>query len=137
MKNKKIMSEFLNSLNKNKKLTKFFKIIFNYQELYDYNYISRIINHKDYVILDIYDNVLKNRFNRYIFDFKNNDYVLKINDDDDVIVSYICIKNITNPENNLLKFGYLFKLGNNEMIEFANTFLTNDIVDILNSVIKK
>ena len=63
--NREVLSEFLYSLEEEKKLTKFLKIIFKYKVLHDYNYISRIVVSKESVILDIYDNILENRFNRY------------------------------------------------------------------------
>ena len=52
--NREVLSEFLYSLEEEKKLTKFLKIIFKYKVLHDYNYISRIVVSKESVILDIY-----------------------------------------------------------------------------------
>ena len=39
--NREVLSEFLYSLEEEKKLTKFLKIIFKYKVLHDYNYISK------------------------------------------------------------------------------------------------
>ena len=64
--NREVLSEFLYSLEEEKKLTKFLKIIFKYKVLHDYNYISRIVVNDKSVILDVYDNILENRFNRHI-----------------------------------------------------------------------
>lgn len=134
----KIMSEFLNSLDKNKKLTIFYKIIFNYEVLNDYNYISRIVNNNNnYIIIDIYDNVLDNRFNRYIFDFKNKDYIIDVKSDGDVIVTRICVNGEYTPDSNLMKLAYLFSnRNNNNMLFYAKTFLPEDIVIILEKNIK-
>lgn len=137
MKNKKIMSEFLDSLSKNNKLTLFFKIVFNYKVLNDYNYISRFVNKRDYFIIDIYDNVLDNRFNRYIFDFKNDNYVININSLDDVIVTSICVNGSYFPSNNLMKLSYMFSKHNQDIIAYGKNFLPDEILNILEDIIKK
>lgn len=131
MKNKKIMSDFLNSLIKYNKLTEFFKIIFNYKVLNDYNYISRFMNKKDSIIIDIYDNVMHNRFNRYILYYVNKEYSINIKSEGDVIVTSICINANYDINNNLMKFAYLFSKNNKDIIKYAKTFLPNDIVNIL------
>ncbi len=131
MKNKKIMSDFLNSLIKYNKLTEFFKIIFNYKVLNDYNYISRFMNKKDSIIIDIYDNIMHNRFNRYILYYVNKEYSINIKSEGDVIVTSICINANYDINNNLMKFAYLFSKNNKDIIKYAKTFLPNDIVNIL------
>ncbi len=138
--NREVLSEFLYSLEEEKKLTKFLKIIFKYKVLHDYNYISRIVVSKESVILDIYDNILENRFNRYIFDFENKNYIYNVDDKDDVFVTSICINNLTEDNiygNNLLRVAYIFKLDTKNMIGYAKEIFTNDIVSILEKVIKK
>ena len=137
--NREVLSEFLYSLEEEKKLTKFLKIIFKYKVLHDYNYISRIVVNDKSVILDVYDNILENRFNRYIFDFENKNYIYNVDDKEDVFVTSICI-NITEDNiygNNLLIFAYIFKLDTKNMIGYAKEIFTNDIVSILEKVIKK
>ncbi len=136
MKNMKIMSEFLNSLVKNKKLTLFYKIILDYKILNDYNYISRIVKEKNYIIIDIYDNILDNRFNRYIFDFQSNNNSIDIKCDNDVIVTKICVNGKYKPNNNLMRLAYLFSNNNHNIMEYAKTFLPDDILILLENILK-
>lgn len=131
MKNKEIMSEFLNSLNKKNKLTAFFKIVFDYEVLNDYNYISRFVTRDDEVIIDIYDNVLDNRFNRYIFNFKNREEVINVNDNDDVIVTVINVNAKYVPWNNLMRLAYLFSDYVMDKYSYAKVFLPDDILYVL------
>ena len=102
--------------------------------------MSRIVVNDKSVILDVYDNILENRFNRYIFDFKNKNYIYNVDDKEDVFVTSICINNLTEDNiygNNLLRFAYIFKLDTKNMIGYAKEIFTNDIVSILEKVIKK
>ncbi len=133
--NREVLSEFLYSLEEEKKLTKFLKIIFKYKVLHDYNYISRIVVNDKSVILDVYDNILENRFNRYIFSFTKGGYDFKLVEDKNVFVSYINILNLYDSDNKLLKFGYLFRIRKNKMIDYAKTFLTDEIVKCLEEVL--
>lgn len=137
MKNRKIMSEFLNSLNRNNKLTSFFKIIFNYEVLNDYNYISRFAEIGDSFIIDIYDNVSDNRFNRYIFNFNQKDFSKMVKNDGDVIVTFICVNANYVPLDNVMKLAYMFSNHNNDIAMYARTFLPDDIIDILLKIVEK
>ena len=69
MNNKLYMFRFLSNIQKSNLLTDFIKNIFNYNELHDYNYIFRMSNADNKIIIDIYDNISDHRFNRYIFWF--------------------------------------------------------------------
>ena len=62
------MIKFINEIINREMLTEFIKEIFNYENLFDYNYIFRMVDKDNFIIIDIYDNVSKNRFNKYIFD---------------------------------------------------------------------
>ena len=71
---------------------------------------------------------------------KNNNYIYDVDDKDDVFVTSICINNLTEDNiygNNLLRFAYIFKLDTKNMIGYAKEIFTNDIVSILEKVIKK
>lgn len=134
-----LMKEFIETIDRRKLMTQFIKNMFNYQELYDYNYLFRIKEKGNMIVIDIYDNVSNNRFNRYIYCFSPGKYMIKIEEKDNVFVNYINIMNIDkdNYENNIIKLGYLFKLKKNKMIEYAHKFLSDEVVDILSEILKK
>ena len=134
-----LMKEFIETIDRRKLMTQFIKDMFNYQELYDYNYLFRIKEEGNMIIIDIYDNVSNNRFNRYVYRFSPGKYMIKIEERDNVFVNYINIMNIDkdNYENNIIKLGYLFKLRKNKMIDYAHKFLSDEVVDILNEILKK
>lgn len=134
-----LMKEFIETIDRRKLMTQFIKNMFNYQELYDYNYLFRIKEEGNMIVIDIYDNVSNNRFNRYIYCFSPGKYMIKIEERDNVFVNYINIMNIDkdNYENNIIKLGYLFKLKKNKMIEYAHKFLSDEVVDILSEILKK
>ena len=136
MNKKDMLYTFIKEIEKNKLLTLFIKNIFDYKNLHDYNYIFRIINEKDAVIMDIYDNISDNRFNRYIFCFNNKNYKNKVSDNN-VFVTYININKLTDSDNKLYKLAYLTKLNSDEIIEYANSFLDIKLVNILINIIKK
>ena len=69
MNKKNMMREFINIINNRKLMTDFIKNIFDYDNFNDYNYLFRMIEEDNGIIIDIYDNVSDNRFNRYIFLF--------------------------------------------------------------------
>lgn len=139
MNKKVLMKEFIETIDRRKLMTQFIKNMFNYQELYDYNYLFRIKEEGNMIVIDIYDNVSNNRFNRYIYCFSPGKYMIKIEEKDNVFVNYINIMNIDkdNYENNIIKLGYLFKLKKNKMIEYAHKFLSDEVVDILSEILKK
>lgn len=139
MNKKVLMKEFIETIDRRKLMTQFIKNMFNYQELYDYNYLFRIKEEGNMIVIDIYDNVSNNRFNRYIYRFSPGKYMIKIEEKDNVFVNYINIMNIDkdNYENNIIKLGYLFKLKKNKMIEYAHKFLSDEVVDILSEILKK
>ena len=136
MNKKEIFREFISYINTNGMMTKFIKNIFNYENLFDYNYLFRMVDYDDKIIIDIYDNISDNRFNRYIFLFLKQEYDFNVLEEGNVFVNYICIPNISNPYNNLLKLAYLFKIDNSLMLEYAKTFLDNEFVNILKNIIK-
>lgn len=88
------------------------------------------------IIIDIYDNISSNRFNRYIISFKENDKGYSIQEMDNVFVTYINVFKIDNPDNMLLKFCYLFTLELDKMVEYARTFLDLDMVLCLEEMLK-
>ena len=137
MNRKNIMRDFINQINDCKLMTLFIKNIFDYECFFDYNYLFRMIDGGSELIIDIYDNVSDNRFNRYIFSFDNVDYVLKIKEIENVFVNYIGVLNVIDCDNKLLKLGYLFNLDKDMMIDYARSFLPLEIIDILENVLKK
>ena len=137
MNNKKLMIKFIRALKYNKKLTLFIKDVFNYLELFDFNYIFRIREEEDRVIIDIYDNVSSNKFNRYVFIFKKGYYDYNVLRKNGIVITYINVYSVDNTINNILRLAYLFSISSDKMIEYANTFLDKEIVNILIKVIKK
>lgn len=136
MDKKNIFMNFINEINERKLLTKFIINIFDYSDFHDYNYLFRMKENVDEIIIDIYDNVSDNRFNRYIFSFLKLDYSIKVIEEGNVFVSYICILNVNNSLNKLERLAYLFKLDENKMVDYAKTFLDKIFVDILIDIIK-
>ncbi|MBQ8218997.1 MAG: hypothetical protein IJZ79_04520 [Bacilli bacterium] len=137
MNKKGMMRIFFENISDKELMTLFIKILFNYENLHDYNYLFRIKEEKNKIIVDIYDNVSDNRFNRYIFDFNIGEYDMKVIEEGNVFVNYIYILNIKDPDNNLLKLAYLFRIRKNKMIEYAKTFLPNEIVQVLIDILKE
>lgn len=135
--NKKLyMKKFITIIQNRNLLTKFIMNVFDYRDLHDYNYIFRMIMDDDSIILDIYDNISDNRFNRYIFDFKSELDDIDIIQEGNVFVTKLPIKNMLDDDNKLCKLAYLFKLDNSKMIEYGKTFLDNEFVLILEEIIK-
>lgn len=137
MNKKDLMLTFIKEIYDSKLMTIFIKNIFDYENFNDYNYLFRMIENNQEIIIDIYDNVSDNRFNRYIFSFEELNYDFKVIEEGNVFVNYINILKLDNPDNKLLKLGYLFKLNDNEMIEYAKTFLPDVIVKKLKYTMKK
>lgn len=135
MNKKVIMSRFIEKIEDRKLMTLFIKELFDYDNFNDYNYLFRMKDDNKRVIIDIYDNVSSNRFNRYIFSFTKGDYDFKLVEDKNVFVSYINILNLYDSDNKLLKLGYLFRIRKNKMIDYAKTFLTDEIVKCLEEVL--
>ena len=131
MNKKVIMGRFIEKIEDRKLTTLFIKELFDYDNFNDYNYLFRMKDDNKRVIIDIYDNVSSNRFNRYIFSFTKGDYDFKLVEDKNVFVSYINILNLYDSDNKLLKLGYLFRIRKNKMIDYAKTFLTDEIVKCL------
>ena len=135
MDNRELLLKYIKSLKRKKILTKFIAYIFNYDNFNDYNYIFRIFKKNNQIIMDIYDNISINRFNRYIFEYNNNtksNIIIK----DNVYVTYINIKNLENSDNKLYKLAYIFKLNKKEMLEYAKTFLKEEYIEVLKTIIK-
>ena len=135
MNKKEIMSCFIDKIYKNNLMTLFIKNVFDYEDFNDYNYLFRMKEDKDSIVIDIYDNISDNRFNRYIFYFYKGEYDIKVLEEGNVFVSYIYIYNVEDSDNKLLKLAYLFKLDKIEMIRYSKTFLSLEIVMILNEVL--
>ena len=131
-----LMFDFLKVIYDRGLITKFIKNLFNYNEINDYNYIFRLMNLQNEVIIDIYDNFSINRYNRYVFSFDNDDYEIKVNKEGFVYVKYISIFNVKNLDDKLLKFAYLFSLNSDDMVEYASSFLDSEFVEILLCIIK-
>ena len=131
------MLKFLRSIKNRQLLTEFITNIFDYQNITKYNYIYRQIEENNQVILDIYDNVSNQRFNRYIFDYNKDKYIRDLSKENNVYITKININNLDNPQNKLEMFAYLFKLKNKDnLIEYAHSFLNKEFIIILNNIIK-
>lgn len=135
MNKKQLMSKFIKEIEKNNLLTLFIKEIFDYKSLEDYNYIFRMIEEKNTIIIDIYDNVDGNHFNRYIFNFSKKDFEYKSIEKNNIVINYINICNITNQKNNLLKFSYLFKTTKNKIYSYAKSFMSAKLLVCLQNIL--
>lgn len=133
MNKKDIMKKFINMVINRKLFTRFINTVFEYDILRDYNYMFRIKDINNKIIIDIYDNVSVNRFNRYVFDFVS-DYIDVC--DYYVTIKYIDVMNSEDGSDNLSKFSYLFKIDDHMMIDYANSFLDIEFVNILKNIIK-
>ena len=134
MRSKKLLSKFNNEITNNNLLTDFFNDIFEYRYLKEYNYIYRYTEEKDKIIIDIYDNISNNRFNRYIFLFNSN-LDNRVEEDNNVFITYINTNKPPKDNSNISKLAYLITLDNNQ-IEYAKTFLDQKYLDILTKIIK-
>ena len=137
MNKKDILYTFIKTIEKKQLLTKFIKNIFDYENFNDYNYLFRITENSNQVIIDIYDNISDNRFNRYIFNFSRSNYYTRVIKEGNVFVTYINVLRIGDSNNKLYKLAYLINLNKNKMYEYASTFLDQEFVDILINIIKK
>lgn len=130
----KKMIKFIEMIKESNLLTNFIKVIYGYDNLSDYNYIFRMFSSDNEIVIDIYDNISINKFNRYIFKFDMCNYTVKDIMEDFLFVKYISVLNIKNSNNNLYKLAYLFSLDDNKMLEYASSFLDNKFVDILKRI---
>ena len=130
------MLAFFRKIKYRKLMTKFLVNIFDYDGLNDYNYIYRIQDNNDNIVIDIFDNISINRFNRYIFSFNLNDLEYQVSEKDSVFVSVISVIKANDCNNKLLKLAYLFKIDNDKMIDYANSFLDMEFVKIIKGIIK-
>ena len=128
MTKKKELYDFLKCIESNNLMTKFLVNIFHYIGLEDYNYISRISMNDNSVILDIYDNVTENRFNRYYFNFDKNSKSFFNEKYNNVFVTSISVMNSNDEDNNLIKLSYMFKISKSKRVEYAKTFLDDEFI---------
>lgn len=135
---KKIMKEFLELILKKNLLTKFLNDIFEYNSFKDYNYIYRLGNDEESIVIDIYDNVSINRFNRYIYSFmSNNDYDYVVEVHNNVYVHYYNVFRLGGKLDKRMMFGYLFTLSYDKMVEYAREFMDTEYLECLEMVLKK
>lgn len=137
MNKKDLMREFINGIEKNNLVTLFIKNLFDYENLNDYNYFFRMKEIDNNIIIDIYDNISENRFNRYVFSFDNNMYDIKKVKESGVFVTYIFVNNVEDSLDKLIKFAYIFNIEDSMMIKYASGFLDKKIVLILDKIIKE
>ena len=130
-----IMIRFIEMIEESNLITDFIKNICGYKNINDYNYMFRMFSNDNEIIIDIYDNFTDNRFNRYIFNFLDCDYVVLDEIEDYLFIKYISILNIKDRDDNLYKLAYLFRLDNNMMLDYASSFLDVKFVDILKKII--
>lgn len=136
MNRRRMMGLYLKKLERSKLLTRFIALLFDYKDFHDYNYIYRMVEENMRIIIDIYDNISTNRFNRYIISFKEYDKGYNIQEMNNVFVTYINVFKIENPDNMLLKFCYLFTLELDKMVEYAKGFLDLDMVLCLDDMLR-
>ena len=136
MNKEETMYNFINKIQSRRLLTNFIAYLFDYQNFHDYNYIFRLSKENKDIIIDIYDNISNNRFNRYIFSFSSGEYSYKTKEVGNVFITKIYINNIEDDNIKLHKLAYLFKLDKTKMLEYAKTFLDKIYINILNDIIK-
>lgn len=135
---KKIMKEFLELILKKNLLTKFLNDIFEYNSFKDYNYIYRLCSDEKSIVIDIYDNISVNRFNRYIYSFMcNNDYDYMVEVHNNVYVHYYNVFRLGGKLDKRMMFGYLFTLSYDKMVEYAREFMDTEYLECLEMVLKK
>ena len=135
---KKIMKEFLELILKKNLLTKFLNDIFEYNKFKDYNYIYRLCSDEESIVIDIYDNISVNRFNRYIYSFMcNNDYDYMVEVHNNVYVHYYNVFRLGGKLDKRMMFGYLFTLSYDKMVEYAREFMDTEYLECLEMVLKK
>ena len=127
---------FLKEIEKEKLITKFLNEIFEYNDLCEYNYIYRAVEKDNSIVIDVYDNISNNRFNRYVFLFSNGKCDKRVVKEDNVYVTYINVLNIKDGNSKIDKLAYLMNLDKDKMIIYGNTFLDKDFIDILKEIIK-
>ena len=132
--NKMRMIAFINYIEEHNIMTLFIKNLFDYQELYDYNYLFRLKVIGSNVIIDIYDNVSNNRFNRYIFNFNDEKDNYHSVNSDNVYVTYLNVLRTCDSENKLDKLAHLFSLKKREMYDYAKTFIDDIFINILRKI---
>lgn len=132
--NKMRMIAFINYIEEHNIMTLFIKNLFDYRELYDYNYLFRLKVIGSNVIIDIYDNVSNNRFNRYIFNFNDEKDNYHSVNSDNVYVTYLNVFKTNDSKNKLDKLAHLFSLKKREMYDYAKTFLDDIFIDILRKI---
>jgi len=135
MTNQELMYKFISNIYSNGLITNFLINIFNYKNLNEYNYIFRLSVEGYYVIIDLFDNISENRFNRYFFDFSTGKKTMIINKSSNIFVTHIKVLKVSKDGSNLLKLAYLFKLKKSRMINFAYKFLDDEFVEILKQFI--
>ena len=131
------METFINEINNSGLMTSFIKNIFDYTEFNDYNYLFRMKSEKNKIIIDIYDNISDNRFNRYVFFFSNEKYEIKKIEIMNVFVTYINIYKLKGKKEKIYKLAYLFNPNIKNMLEYAETFLNKEFVIILKNILNK
>jgi len=137
MNKKELMKKFIKQIEKKGLLTLLIKNIFDYENICDHNYIYRMKEDTNSIIIDIYDNISEHRFNRYIFLFSRGNFDINIKEDSNVFITSLYINKAWDSDNKLIKLAYLFKLNNDKMISYAQTFLYQEFIDILNEILNK
>lgn len=134
---KDMMYKFIQLTEKNNLLTQFLINVFGYIEIYNYNYIFRVIDKEEQIVIDIYDNVSLNKFNRYVYDFSLESVNIMDYKDGDVYVKKISVLNSCDTDINYLKFAYLFKISVENMESYALNFMNFELVKILGDIKNK
>ena len=137
MDNKDIMYNYIKKIQECGLLTEFIAYLFDYKNFFDYNYIFRLGSDTESIIIDIYDNISHNRFNRYIFSFSKGPYDYRTKEIDNVYVTKIYLPNLEKENTKLLKLAILFKQEKNNIITYAKTFLPDKYLKILMEALKK
>lgn len=138
MTNSELMYNFILKIYNDGLTTKFLKQIFDYRNISEINYIFRVSLKEKIVVVDVFDNISRNRFNRYFFEFKRDKKYYIVDEHNNVFTTRIKVFSLSKKhvlDSNLLKLAYLFKQCPSKIVEYAKTFLSDELVNVLISVI--
>lgn len=138
MTNLELMYNFILKIYDDGLTTEFLKQIFNYQNISEINYIFRVSLKKKMVVIDVFDNISRNRFNRYFFEFKRGKRYYVVDEHSNVFTTKIKVLSLSKKqtlESNLLKLAYLFKQRPSKIVGYSQTFLSDELVNVLINVI--
>lgn len=144
MDRKEIFRQILIKLMENGLLNDFISIVFNYDlEQNDFIYAQYKLINKE-IVLEIFDNNKKNRFNAYVFVENSKDKFIENKSDENTAITYLyldnCYKKYKENKNvsNLIKLASAFRVkSDKEFKELIQGVFNKDIEKIIYDEIKR